>query len=107
MIMLDQIRVLEMLCKSTGQWGMLVSFHDTLDEVIKAAPYLDGSDVTTIQILADGGGILLFDSEEEARDHFDRTVGDDGPTQHNSYKGPARVYALTCDQTGKCRNENT
>jgi hypothetical protein len=38
---------------------------------------------------------------------YDKTVGDDGPTELNNYGGPARVYALTCNLYGQLENENT
>jgi hypothetical protein len=108
---LCQIRVLEALCKATKQWGMFISIFckdigsGEVDEICKAAPYLKDDEYT--QMLADGCGVFLFDTEEEMEQHYYQTVGDDGPTKTNPYDGPARVYAITCDNTGQTLNENT
>jgi len=105
---LDQIAVLEALCRATRQWGMFINIHvpDAADweEIWKAAPYLDDH----MQILADGCGIFLFDTETEMQEYYDQTVGDDGPTETNGYNGPASVYAITCNNAGQTMcNENT
>jgi len=76
-------------------------------EILKAAPYLDCDDNDHMQALSDGMAILVFDSEEEMEDHYQQTVGDDGPTEKNPYNGPGRVYALTCTASGELQNENT
>ena len=106
MKVLDHIKTLEELAKSTNKWCLFISFwHDDPDEIMKAAPYLNISE--HIQILADRSGYILCDSEEEMERLFELTIGDDGPTKTNSYDGPAKVYALTCDPTGQPLNENT
>lgn len=74
----------------------------TFQENIKAAPYL----ANNYQVLADGSGYLVFDTEPAMNAYYNLTVGDDGPTKRNPYNGPARVYALTCGPGGTL-NENT
>lgn len=86
---------------------MFVSTYGDLEEVLKAAPYLErrmSGDV--VQVLADGYGVLVYDSVEEMEVDYWETVGDDGPTKTNPYLGPAKVYALTC-VNGELLNENT
>jgi len=96
------------LCKATKKWGVAISFGDVEDyaDVEKAAPYLTLEDDFQI-IISDGRGIILCDTEEEMNSIFHQTVGDDGPTELNSYNGPVRVYALTCSPDGKMLTENT
>jgi hypothetical protein len=96
-------------CKATGKWAMYISWDfDLIQNILdltKAAPYLDFGQHT--QVVSDECGILVFDTEEEMRDAYDRTVGDDGPTEKNPYSGNIRVYALTCSPTEGLLNENT
>jgi hypothetical protein len=106
---LTKSETLQALCRATSRYGMFIAFEwpegVPLDEIAKAAPYLDlASDA---QLLCDGEGFLLFDTEEELERAYRRTVGDDGPTPENPYDGPMRVYALTCFPDGELRNENT
>lgn len=75
------------------------------DEVCLAAPYLKCEKLWQVQFA--GVAYLFFDSEEELDRYYNKTVGDDGPTETNSYDGPVRVYALTCDPSGSLMNENT
>ena len=111
MEILTNIEMLSAICKTSKKFGMYINFQDGPDEdqdwceIIKAAPYLDFS--INYQIFLDGQAWLLFDSEEEMLICWTRTVGDDGPTILNKYKGKASVYALTCSSTGKLLNENT
>jgi hypothetical protein len=104
--------VFQALCRATGKWGLYISFDRywenedcIVDDLVKAAPYLafpaDG------QVIMEGQGIILCDTEEERDRLFDQTVGDEGPTKLNPYNGPARVYALTCNPDGQLGNENT
>ena len=120
---LSKHHVFEELCRTSGKWGLYISFSDldTNDELIsweyglfKAAPYLktnEDMDYEHIcvceQICSDGWGILLFDTEEEMEKYYNLTVGDDGPTDTNPYNGDYRVYALTCDPIGQLLTENT
>ncbi len=100
----------QLLCKSTGKWGMFLSFsapEDELMELSKAAPYLNENLENYYQIMVEDSCILLFDTEEEMEGHYNQTVGDDGPTKLNSYNGHTRVYALTCNPEGQLLTENT
>jgi hypothetical protein len=81
------------------------AWEDVWDEVMQAAPYLSIEEHG--QAIVEGRAYLLFDTEEELMDHYRRTVGDDGPTELNSYKGPAHVYAITCNPEGQLEYENT
>jgi len=105
--------ILQALCRATGKFGLhiVINTDDAFEEVYKAAPYLGTlslpADPACVQIYTDGFGWLLFDTKEEMERHFDLTVGDDGPTKLNPYDGPAKVYALTCDNLGVFLNENT
>jgi hypothetical protein len=101
------MEILSALCKAKKKFGMYISFCEdqSWSETKKAAPYLDLS--VNHQIFVNGQAWLLFDSEEEMIICWTRTVGDDGPTILNKYKGKATVYALTCSSTGKLLNENT
>lgn len=117
---LNKSDVLKLMCKTTGKWGMMVSFDDWADigfeyyqELVKAAPWLDYRN--DAQILVDGVGFVLADTEKELYDLFYQTVGDDGPyTQDqnpngpaNNYDGPQKIYALTCNPQGQLETENT
>lgn len=114
MILFHGTQALQALCKATQKWGMFINIsYEKCDnpwgEVIKAAPYLHqkGKD-PEFQIIGDGYGYLLFDSEEEMHTYYNQTVGDDGPTETNPYSNDlARVYALTCAPDGQFHNENT
>lgn len=85
------------------EWGVI-----DWEEICKAAPYLKelkGNDEFTLRINA--FAYILCDNEEELDQLYCQTVGDDGPTKQNPYKGNARVYALTCDAGGRLGTENT
>lgn len=111
--------ILEALCRDQNKFGMFisflpVSFAGETEEVYKAAPYLDLQVEPSliphgeqVQILCNGEGYLLFDTEEEMQALYAVTVGDDGPTKFNPYTGTERVYALTCSPTAGLLTENT
>lgn len=106
---LDITGMLTELCKATNQYGILLSLEPWTEkiswqEVQKAVLCLDLDE--DMQAFGDGYCIILG-SKEEIERAYDQTVGDDGPTELNKYDGPARVYALTCDNTGQTLNENT
>ena len=107
MKILTNIEMLSALCKARKKFGMYINFYEdqSWSETKKAAPYLDF--LTNHQIFLDGQAWLLFDSEEEMLIYYNQTVGNDGPTILNKYKGKASVYALTCSPTGELLNENT
>ena len=104
--------VLQAVCRDAKKAGMLVEWSDDesdgwpgwLDEIKKAAPWMTDDDMA---YSTRERAIVLFDTREEMEEAYGRTVGDDGPTETNSYNGAARVYALTCWETGELRNENT
>lgn len=126
---LDSVSALQALCKATGKYGMLINFDSAgpedfqgswWDELFKAAPYLkewfDGSwgqgSIEPLykdggQVLSDGFAMMLMDTEEEMWQMYYLTVGDDGPTETNSYSGPAKIYALTINSNGQLGTENT
>ena len=92
--------------KSIGKWTIAIGhFEHDLKEVVKAAPILGESD--SIAILMEGKGYICFDNESEAIYAFKQIVGDDGPTQLNSYTGPAKVYAVLYNPEGNPITENT
>jgi len=107
----DKMEALRIMCRTTKKWGMYIGIGDWLDtpnfldELKKAAPYLDTDE--DYQIISDEMCYLLFDTEKEMNKVFEMTVGDDGPCRKNKYNGPVRVYACTCDNTGQLMNENT
>lgn len=107
MEILSSMEILLALCKAKKKFGMYIYFYEdqSWSETKKAAPYLDFS--VSHQIFIDGQAWLLFDSEEEMIIYYNQTVGNDGPTISNEYKGKAVVYALTCSPTGELLNENT
>lgn len=109
MEILDTHEVFRRLCKAEHRWGVLIEFSDDWEEVQKAAPYLKfiESNPEIVQVLLDGQGILLIETEEEANKIYEQTVGDDGPTELNPYQGKCRVYALLCNPNGEFLNENT
>lgn len=76
--------------------------YDAGEEVPLACPLISRETA----IISDWA-YVFFDTEAELDDAFDLTVGDDGPTPSNRYDGEARVYALTCSNTGQILTENT
>lgn len=104
---LSQTDTLQRLTKATGKWGMYIEISCPTRRVSKipdAAPYLNFQD--DMQLMADGKGFILCDTEAELYELYKVTVGDD-VNPHNSNKGPAKVYALTCGPDGVTRDENT
>lgn len=99
--------ILSKLCAATKKWGMYISCAEFLGYEHLVAPYLDPEDEAHYQIIDDGAGFILFNTKEEMEDAYNRTVGDDGPTELNPYDGPIRVYALTCGPDGELLTENT
>jgi len=122
MKLFDNMKVLQTLCRLSKKPGMYINFDGALGlaeetgknsvhELWKAAPYLkemytnDSSNVS--QILSEGIAYFLFDSYKEMEKTFQLTVGDEGPTKLNKYKGPCRVYAITCNAKGVLQESNT
>lgn len=105
---LSQTDTLERLTKATGKWGMYIEINcpapEDSSEIPSAAPYLNFQD--DMQLMADGRGFILCDTEAELCELYRLTTGDD-VNPHNSYTGPVKVYALTCGPDGITRDENT
>lgn len=103
---LTVIEMAQIVCKARKKPGIFLSFNgEPISENIKCAPYLD--DDKSMQAIADGYGLVLCDSIKERDRLYDMTVGDEGPTRLNKYKGTGNVYALTISAKGELLNENT
>jgi hypothetical protein len=123
-IVSDPVDILSMLCKHKKKWGLYLCLPDICDEkyypiffgpnatfkthypkfrqeLKQAVPYLSDS------YLFEQNIYLFFKSERAMLWHYNRTVGDVGPTRSNRYNGSIRVYALTCNPRGQTLNENT
>lgn len=100
----------ELACRGAEKHGLYIGFAGpevSMDERVKAAPYLKESPTLYVRMELHGNALLLFESESERDDYYWKTVGDDGPTKLNPYKGPAKVYALRIDRKGRPLGENT
>jgi hypothetical protein len=105
------IEVCRLLCCAKKKWGMYFKINtpddeqhtDSVDATMSAAPYLKGR----LDSILDGNGFILFDTKKEAWATFNLTVGDDGPTKTNPYKGRGTVYALLFNAKGLPITENT
>lgn len=110
MELLRQNSVLSELCILKKKWGIYLSFSfsqaEPYEELLKAAPYLEKFPEGD-QLFMDDFLFIFFYDEQSMRNIYLQTVGDDGPTKLNSYDGPARVYALTCNPQGVLLTENT
>lgn len=104
---MDDHDVLQIACKSQKCWGIHFSFECSMEEALKAAPWLGAQNDGAVQALVDGCGFIFFDTETEVKEVFENTVGDDGPRYKNKYEGPGSVYVITCNPEGKLINENT
>lgn len=118
MKVLTQMDQFALACKAAKKFGLYISFEaqpgmneKKLAELYKAAPYLKelGKEDPghLITILFDGHATFLCDTQQEVVKLFNSTVGDDGPTKANPYRGSCKVFALTCDNKGKLMSENT
>lgn len=99
----------KLFCKLTNKWCVYIAFEyaleeTTITEIIKAAPCLSFD--TDYQLLSDGEGWIVCDTEAEAFSIYNSIVGDDGPTKTNSYNGKAIVYACVYSNRG-AETENT
>ena len=101
------IQLAQLVAKTKKKPVLFISFDNSeqWDELIAAAPYLSFEEHT--QAISDGYAVIVCDSDRERDRLYNLTVGDDGSTELNDYKGPTRVYALTIDKNGQTRNENT
>lgn len=115
------ITLLRMYCQARNKWAVYYSglnsgeppidadqdeWDKYIEERAKALIFIDPDMDNYHQIMMDGEGFSIFDTEEEMESFYDMIVGDDGPTKSNPYNGPIRVYALTCGPSGFI-NENT
>lgn len=106
MEVLNMIELMEKYCAHTNTWGIYISTQNNvgIEELKKAIPYLQFDELV---FLVGGRLVLSFDTEAEMLECYNQTVGDDGPTKTNTYNGPVRVYAVTCNNKGVIQNENT
>lgn len=114
MKILSHSDTLEILAKATKKPCLYLNLEDHwgykdpgkfFNELLKAAPYLNLKDHG--QAILDGCAFIVCEDEAELSRLYYQTVGDDGPTKTNKYRGKVRVYALTCDANGELQNENT
>jgi hypothetical protein len=91
------------VCKANDAFGIYCCWPDAdREELIKAAPCLGW-----IPLKDHWCAIFLFNTLDEMMDVYRTVIGDDGPTIQNPYKGPVKVYALTCSPGGSLLTENT
>lgn len=95
-------QILQAMCKLSGKWGMLIKILDwnDFDYVHECAPYLDPNNHDDRQLIHDGFGIFLADTEKELYALYNQSRGGDDA------RGGC-IYALTCDPNGETQNENT
>jgi hypothetical protein len=100
----NTIGLMQEYARIAGKFCMYISWVGQNDsvEIVKAAPYMDAD-----ELCVSSRALLVFDTEKEMYSHYDMTVGDNGPTNYNSYNGTARVYAVTCNNKGELGTENT
>ena len=116
MFITDQVMdLVSIICKYKKEYALYLAFEfdveDLYENVMKAATFLR----TIIPLedqhkLFNGWLAVFFDTKEEAVDAYNTVVGDDGPTEQNTYdpgEEGYRVYALLMDNRGQSRRENT
>lgn len=96
----------ERIARTEKMWALYLSTGDDLDPIDADSPVPFLRSDERLQLRLGGGLLLLLDTGEAARRLFDQVVGDDGPTQENSYNGPHRVYAYLAGPGGGI-TENT
>jgi hypothetical protein len=98
--------VAECIARAEKVWTLHLSTSDglVLSDPNSPVPFLRSDE--RLQLRLGGWLLLLLDTEDAARLLFDQVVGDDGPTQTNSYTGPHRVYAYLAGPDGGI-TENT
>ena len=104
---MNNVDVMKALCEASNKFGMFISFGFTNAKEVELATNGRLNWQEHMTNMLDGQAIFLFDTEEELDLAFDDMVGDDGPTNRNSYDGEIRVYALTCSASGELLTENT
>jgi hypothetical protein len=110
-VVCDWSQTFAFACKGAGKWGLYLSFaaggRGGLSEAMAAAPYLEDPKYFPFLLTPHVEMVILFDTREEMNKHFGMTVGEDGPTKSNPYKGPATIFACTCGPDGNLLGENT
>jgi hypothetical protein len=105
----NQYEVLGLLAKAIAKPCVYISFSSddpgyTIADLMLAAPYLNPEDHG--QIMCDGVGYIVCETEEEQQRIFWQTRGD-SHCEANAYDGPVKVFALTFNARGEGENENT
>jgi len=98
--------VAERIARAERVWTLHLSTADDLDLSAPNSPVPFLRSDERLQLRLNGWLLLLLATEESARRLFAQVVGDDGPSQANSYNGPHRVYAYLAGPDGGI-TENT
>ena len=117
-VALSRMEVFQELCKASEKWGLYISFDvdwywgtyvtdGKKANEIALATNRRLVDTRDHQCVVDGQATYLFDTEESMINAYLDIVGDDGPTEQNTYDGEVKVYAITCDPEGCLLTENT
>ena len=113
------LETLQALCKYSKKFGLMVSFDTEPADGMSWDEYFPGiksasngridwdANEDQHQLVIEGLGWALFESEEDLYDAYYDFVGDDGPTKRNSYDGPIKIFAATCSDEGELWSENT
>lgn len=106
----DSTELFQAFCRLANCFGLFLILDDksshSLEELKRACPLLPTGDAWKLLEL-DRGIYLFYDSVEKMESAYDYVVGDDGPTKVNSYDGPVRILAVTCNSDGNLQNENS
>lgn len=100
--------ILSVLCKHYKKWGIYFSgtYPNDLTQVEAiqlAAPWLKNIKRNErMDVIFEGSGYLLFDSEKDMEKAYKSTVSDDYPRDNLPH-----IYMLTCDPKGQLLTENT
>lgn len=110
---INNFDLLEWYCRGRRCWGLLISSKGDNDGrrnkrkgLALAAPWVVKDNFLFEDLLSGETVFVHFDTESMAREAFDQTVGDDGPSRLNDYNGPVRVYACLAGPDGVI-TENT
>lgn len=99
--------LVEISC-TAHKWIVYVSWGDWIskEQATRAAPTIDMN-----ARYYDYHAIIICETEQDARHHFDRIVGDDGPTAYNDFnlhdEGCGGIYAMIISPTSGVITENT
>lgn len=96
----------KMLCKAMNKYGMVFHFECPENRqlnVTRTAPWFNEDFIgkNYFQMLYDGCGFLMFDTEEEMNEIFLKTIKDE------IQDGEDGVYAMTIGNDGEWLSENT